>query len=262
MNRSFKKVYMLLAALFLGWGLGAQAQSTATPPADSTHHHNGMHRGWGNKPGGDGQGFRNDHQNFRGDYKDFRGGRGHDWAARNRRGFGGRQGFGGRGERIHYTPAQRTQVMAINKEYRQKAAELYNQDNSTLKQYKAGLLALQKQKKDKLAALLTPEQKTEIAARRKRMDENRQVMEVARLERLKLRLDLSDDQVAKIKAGQENLRSQFKAIHENDNLLPREKSEQMKSLMAKRNDTFKSVLTPEQYSQFEKMHHRHAPTAI
>jgi Spy/CpxP family protein refolding chaperone len=238
MNRSLKNVYMLLAALFLGWGLGAQAQSTATPPADSTHHHNGMHRGWGNKPGG------NDHQSFRDDRQ----------AAHNN--YRGRQGFGGRGERIHYTPEQRTQVMAINKEYRQKAAELYKQDNSTLKQYKAGLLALQKEKKDKLAALLTPQQKTEIATRRKRMDENRQVMEVARLERLKLRLNLSDDQVAKIKAGQENLRSQFKAIHENDNLLPQQKMEQMKSLMAKRNDTFKSVLTPEQYSQFEKMHHR------
>ncbi len=107
---------MLLAALFLGWGLGAQAQSTATTPADSTHHHNGMHRGWGNKPGGDGQSFRSDHQGgqhdwgFHDNHKGFRGGRGHDWAARNRRGFGGRQGFGGRGERIHYTPAQRTQV--------------------------------------------------------------------------------------------------------------------------------------------------------
>jgi Spy/CpxP family protein refolding chaperone len=222
MNRSFRKVYMLLAALFLGWGLGAQAQSTATPPAD--------HQGGQNQ---------------------------RSWSSHNYHHHrGGRQGFGGRGERIHYTPAQRTQVMAINKEYRQKAADLFNQDNSTLKQYKAGLLALQKEKRDKLAALLTPQQKTEIATRRKRMDENRQVMEVARLERLKLRLNLSDDQIAKIKAGQENLRSQFKAIHENESLLPQQKMEQMKTLMAKRNDTYKSVLTPEQYSQFEKMHHR------
>ena len=151
--------------------------------------------------------------------------------------------------------------MAINKEYRQKSEDLFKQDNSTLKQYKAGLLALQKEKKDKLAALLTPQQKDQMAARKKRMDENRQVMEVARLERLKLHLSLSDDQVAKIKAGQENLRSQFKAIHENDNLLPQQKMEQMKALMAKRNDTYKSVLTPEQYTQFEKMHHRR-PEAI
>ena len=147
--------------------------------------------------------------------------------------------------------------MAINKDYRQKSEDLFKQDNLTLKQYKAGLIALQKDKKDKLQALLTPRQKDEMAARRKRMTENAQVMEVARLERLKLRLNLSDDQVTKIKTGQEALHSQVKAIHENDNLLPQQKMEQMKALMAKRNDTFRAVLTPDQYTQFEKMsHHR------
>ena len=39
--------------------------------------------------------------------------------------------------------------------------------------------------------------------------------------------------------------------------MPQEKREQMKALMAKRNDTYKSVLTPEQYGQFEKMHEQH-----
>ena len=144
--------------------------------------------------------------------------------------------------------------MAINKDYRQKSQDLFKQDNLTLKQYKTGLIALQKDKKDKMAALLTPQQKDQLTARRKRMDENRQVMEVAHLERLKLRLNLSDDQVARIKTGQENLHSQVKAIHENDDLLPQQKMEQMKALLAKRNDTYKAVLTPEQYSQFEKMH--------
>jgi hypothetical protein len=147
--------------------------------------------------------------------------------------------------------------MAINKDYRQKSEDLFKQDNLTLKQYKAGLVGLQKDKKDKLQALLTPQQKDEMAASRKRMAENAQVMEVARLERLKLRLNLSDDQITKIKTGQEALHSQVKAIHENDNLLPQQKMEQMKALIAKRNDTYKAVLTPDQYTQFEKMsHHR------
>ena len=144
--------------------------------------------------------------------------------------------------------------MAINKEYRQKSEDLFKQDDITLKEYKAGLVALQKEKKEKVAALLTPQQKDQVAARKNRMDENRKVMEAAHLERLKLRLNLTDDQVAKIKAGTENLHNQVKAIHENDNLLPQQKHEQMKALLAKRTDTFKSVLTPEQYSQFEKMH--------
>ena len=145
--------------------------------------------------------------------------------------------------------------MAINKDYRQKSQDLFKQDNITLKQYKAGLIALQKEKKDKLQGLLTQQQKDEMAARRKRMSENAQVMAVAHLERMKLHLGLNDDQVAKIKAGQENLRSQAKAIRENDNLLPQQKMQQMRTLMAKRDDTYKTVLTADQYTQFEKMRH-------
>jgi len=222
-----KKAGLLLGALFLCWA--AQAQSTNNTPADSTHHQYGMHHGWGHRPGGDSLAKAN--------------------------GFHRGPGFRGHhGEAIHYTPEQRKQLMAINKEYRQKSEDLFKQDNLTLRQYKAGLITLQKEKKEKTAALLTQQQKDQLASRKKRMDENHQVMEAAHLERLKLRLNLTDDQVAKIKAGQEDLHSQFKAIHENDNLLPQQKREQMKALLAKRNDTYKAVLTPDQYSQFEKMH--------
>jgi Spy/CpxP family protein refolding chaperone len=160
------------------------------------------------------------------------------------------------GNGIQYTPEQRRQLMAINKEFHDKSAELFKQDNITLKEYKTGLLALQKDKRSKMEALLTPEQKDQIAARKKRSEERRQVAEAARMERLKLRLNLSDDQVAKIKAGQADLHAQARSIYENDNLLPQQKMEQMKDLMAKRKDVFKSVLTPEQFSKFEEMSHR------
>jgi len=49
-------------------------------------------------------------------------------------------------------------------------------------------------------------------------------------------LKTRDDQVAKIKAGQAGLHTQIKAIHDNDNLLPQQKMEQMKGLMARRKD--------------------------
>jgi len=285
MNRKFspllQRALLFSGALLIGWAANAQSTTNPSNPSDTTHTHphgSMYHHHQGNPMGGDSTGKRDfahrgpggGHDGFRGNRDGFRGGqgfRGRDGWAFHRRGEGfrqggegfhrGGQGFRHGGEHIRYTPEQRKQVMAINKDYRQKSEDLFNQDNLTLKQYKAGLVALQKDKKDKLQALLTPQQKDEMAARRKRMTENAQVMEVARLERLKLRLNLSDDQVTKIKTGQEALHSQFKAIHENDNLLPQQKMEQMKALMAKRNDTFKAVLTPDQYTQFEKMsHHR------
>ena len=251
-----KRALFLSGALILGWT--ARAQSSTPPPAtsDTTHHHDGMHHRWDprqNGPGRDSAWANHRPGQGRGFNRDGRG----EYARGGQRGFG-RGGFGhGREFGPRYTPQQRQQVAAINKDYRQKSADLFKQDNLTLKQYKAGLIALQKEKKDKLQGLLTQQQKDEMAARRKRMSENVQVMQVARLERLKLHLNLTVDQVAKIKAGQDNLRGQVQAIHENDNLLPQQKMEQMKALIAKRNDTYKAVLTPDQYTQFEQMsHHR------
>lgn len=263
------KLLLVPALLLFGWAASAQTTGNNNS-ADTTHHHM-MHHRWGGNPGGPGHdslAFHRHGANGRDGYAFHRPGEGrfgqHGRFGQQDR-FGRQHRFGrhGRGawsqghDFVHYTPEQRKQVMAINKDYRQKTEDLYKQDNITLRQYKAGLIALQKEKKTKLQALLTPQQKDEIASRRKQMSENVQVMAVARLERLKLRLSLSDDQVAKIKASQENLHSQFKAIHENDNLLPQEKREQVKTLMTTRNETLKSVLTPDQYTKFQRMsHHR------
>lgn len=239
----FPKALLLAGALLTGWAATAQS-STDNISADSTHHKDmsGMHR----RGGGEG----------------FRGGE-RGWASRGGmhgrgEGFGHGEGFG-RGERIHYTPEQRKQVIAINTEYRKKSADLFKQDNITLREYKAGLVALQKEKKSKLEALLTPKQKEELAARKKKAAENMQVKAAARMERLKIRLSLSDEQVAKLKAGQESFHTQMKAIHENEALLPQQKMEQLKDLAAKRQDSFKAVLTPEQLSKFQEMSHRHRP---
>jgi hypothetical protein len=154
---------------------------------------------------------------------------------------------------IRYTPEQREQIKAINEDYSKKWQNLYNQDNITLHEYKSQLLALQKDKKSKMVDLLTPEQKNEIEKWKKHAEEKMQVRSAAYLESMKIHLNLSDDQTAKIKLQQESFHAQQIAIHHNDNLLSFQKKEQMKTLMAKRDDAMKSVLSQEQFSQFEKM---------
>ena len=166
------------------------------------------------------------------------------------------QGRSRQHNRIKYTQEQRQQAMAINKNYQQQSADLFKQDKITLKEYKSRLLILQKDRKQKLADLLTPQQKDQMAAAKKRRMENNQVHQVARMERLRLHLGLTDDQVAKLKSGQEDLRNQFQSVRMDDNLLPQQKMEQLKTLMAKRNDNFKAVLTPDQYAKFEQMHNQ------
>jgi hypothetical protein len=258
-----QKIFIFLLALSCSVATQAQSTGDGANGTDTTHRM-GMHRGWGRHNGSDslhrhdggwqGMSRRDDREG--GDRQDSR-------SFRKPGGFSrGGWGRGWAGEHIHYTPEQRRQVQTIDMDYRKKAADLFKNDNQTLGQYKAGLIALQKEKKGKLQALLTPEQKDQIAKRKQRMSENMQVMAAARMERLKIRLNLSDDQVASLRSKEQGLRSQLQSIHENDNLLPQQKMEAFKELGSKRKDIIKSVLTPDQLSKFNEMetdHRQHRP---
>jgi len=102
-----------------------------------------------------------------------------------------------------------------------------------------------------LDGLLTAEQKAKIAEGKKRIADNMQVQAAARLERMKINLGLKDDQVAKIKTAQTQLREKMKALHEDESLLPEQKKAQMKALMDQQKESLKSVLTAEQLAKLE-----------
>src|SRR5690349_21494514 len=138
MNRNnsslLRKTIFLLGALTIGWAAEAQTGTNPANPSipttpSDTTQRQGMHHRRGGHNGGD---------------------------------------FAGHGL-THYTHEQRQQVAAINTEYHQRSAALYKKDDITLKEYKASCLALQKEKKEKIESLLTPQQTEEMAARRKRI---------------------------------------------------------------------------------------------
>lgn len=264
-----QKIFIFLGAIFFALTVNAQSVdgngNTNNNAKDSTHRY-GMHRSWGHRDGSDtlhhrdGQAFSRDWRGEGrpgGDRQGFRSFRrpGDGWA--------GGPGMGREGaRRLHYTPEQRKQIRDINTDYHKKAADLFKNDNMTLGQYKAGLIALQKEKKAKLQGLLTPEQKDRLAKGKQRAAENAQVMAAARMERLKIRLGLSDQQVATLRSKEEALHTQLRSIHENEDLLPQQKMEQFKELASKRKDMIKSVLTPDQLTKFNEMemaHQSHRP---
>ncbi|HEY4875119.1 MAG TPA: hypothetical protein VIH86_06075 [Puia sp.] len=240
-----KKLLSFSVIIFFFCAANAQVTDNANNMSDSSHHH--MRREWN----------RNSKDSL---HREFRGNRDE---AMNRFGEGnGMNSFHSRGgnrfgwsrmNHLHYSAEQRKQMHTINEDYRKKSQDLYKQDNITLREYKSQLLALQKDKKSKLQNLMTPDQQNEMEKWKKHASEEMQVKAAANLERMKIHLNLSDDQTAKIKSQQAEFRSQMQAIHQNDNLLPYQKKDQMKALIAKRQDAMKSVLTPEQFSQFEKM---------
>ncbi len=240
------KICVLSACLCVG-SAALKAQTSGGAPADTTHRHFAHKDGQFKRgPGGHqwgGPGGVGDRQ----------------WAGRG--GWGRPGGWGhhrgpGFGEMAHvrYTPEQRKQIQSIDADYRKKKEELYKQDNLTLGAYKSQLIGLDKDRRSKMQALLTDDQKKQIADSKQRAAENAQVMAAAHLEWMKISLQLTDDQASKIKAQSETFRAQVQAIRENDNLLPDQKREQMKALFDKQKADFASVLTPDQQAKFKDMH--------
>src|SRR5215831_14025307 len=135
MNSKSQKILknsLLAAGILLTCGM-VQAQSTDNK-SDSTQH--SMHHR-SPRNGGDGPAMR--HPGYESSRPQSGG-----WADRGGWGrHGGERGRFGRGERIHYSPEQRTQLAAINKDYHDKSAALFQKDNITLNEYKAGLRSLQ-----------------------------------------------------------------------------------------------------------------------
>ncbi len=147
---------------------------------------------------------------------------------------------------------QKQQAKIIQQEFSTKVKTLKKNDAITMGEFKKQMAALQADRKTKMTALLTAEQKATIANRKKRMQEEAQVQAAARLERMKIKLELSEEQVAKIKSNQQVSREKAKAIRENSQLSKMEQQEQLKDLKLKQKEMLLSVLTKEQKSKLEE----------
>jgi hypothetical protein len=247
-----QKIFSILVFVFFCWTASGQSTQNNIYSKDSTY----RHRGYGNWSSRDG------HDSL--SKRDFRHGGMHWGHASNRNyhyrlmhgfdAFGNHNRFARKMRALHFTPDQTRQMRAIKMDFARKSSELYSKDDLTLREYKAQLQVLQKDRRTKLQDLLSPEQKNEIAEFKKTRQENVQVMAAAHLERMKIHLQLSDSQVAAIKSQQQNLHTQVQSIGENDLLSRDQKSQQIHALFFKHKDAIKSVLTPEQITGFENMH--------
>ncbi len=235
-----KKLITLSASLlFIVCFATAQKQ-----PGDSSRWHGAQGRGGAHQgPGGMRNGGSEGH-GFKG-----RGG-----FAAHRGGFGGERG-------VRLTDDQRKQIKTLNDSYHKQLVALEANDKLSLGEYKSQLAAVHKSHETQVQGIYTDEQKKKIASAKTEREINMKAMGAARMEKMKLQLGLSDDQVAKIKTQQTQMQSQLKALHENSDLLPDQKRDQMQTLFAQQKTQLKSVLTPDQASKLDSMqkHNFHRP---
>lgn len=174
-----------------------------------------------------------------------------------------------KGERHHHQMAlqklnlsedQKAQFKTLNEGFRKEMQELKKQDNITVKEWKSRKEKLRNDHKKNIEGLLTQDQKEQL----KKMKEERKGEMAARGEKrmdmMKEKLALTDEQSAKMKELHSGLSEKMKVIRENKSLEPEQKKEQIQELMKQNKEKMKSILTEDQLKKLkdgkEKRFHR------
>lgn len=154
---------------------------------------------------------------------------------------------------LNLTEDQKKQLKADNEDYKKQLQALNKNENITVKESRDKKYALKKERKQKLMALLTTEQKAKLEQLKQQKEQQRQQMADQKLDKMKAKLGLSDDQVAQIKDQRKTTHDKLKAIKENDKLSRTEKKQQLDAVKNDSKESFKKILTPDQLNKMEEM---------
>lgn len=154
---------------------------------------------------------------------------------------------------ITLSDAQKEQLKASRESTKSQLKELNKNEDITVKEYKARKAAIMKTQKEQMDKLLTKEQKNQLAQNKAERKGRHEAGMVKRLDKMKTRLNLSDEQVKKIKSNSEASMAKVKAIRENEQLSPGDKKAQLMAIRESQKNSFKEILTPEQISKMEEM---------
>lgn len=152
---------------------------------------------------------------------------------------------------LNLTDAQKTQMKANREEYKKQMQALKQDQNITVKEMNARKAALRQQQKTRMEALLTPDQKSKMAQAKLQREADAKQRSEKKLDKMMLKLGLSDDQVNRLRVQRESTHAQMKTIRENESLSPELKKQQMMALKNSAKEEHKRILTAEQLKKME-----------
>ena len=158
--------------------------------------------------------------------------------------------------KLNLTEDQKAKFKAQHENFRKQMEELKKNDNITVKEWKAKMEALRKDNKAKLDGILTGEQKAQIEKMKAEQKAFHEIDAKARMEKMKLRLGLSDEQAAKMQQNRTEMTEKMRSIRENKSLNDEQKKEQIKELLKSNKEKMKSILTEEQLKKIKEMKHK------
>lgn len=159
-----------------------------------------------------------------------------------------RDGF----HRLNLSEDQKAKFKSMNEDFRKQMDELKKNDNITVKEWRSKMENLRKDHRDKMSSLLTEDQKAQINKSRQERINRKGERSKAGIDRMKTRLNLTDDQAARLKQSRSDMAEKFKAIRENQSLTDVQKKEQVQELKKKQQENLKTILTEEQLKRLHE----------
>lgn len=158
---------------------------------------------------------------------------------------------------LNFTDAQKAQAKTINEDARKKMQELNKNESITVKEQRDRKAAIQKERKTKMDGLLTAEQKAKQTQLRAEHKAKKEAGYAKRLDKMKTNLNLTDDQVAKLKTKRAANHAKAEQIKKNESLSREQKKAQMMALKAESKEQNSKIFTPEQLKKKEEMKKAH-----
>ena len=153
---------------------------------------------------------------------------------------------------LNLTTEQKQSLQTNREEYKSQLSALNKNENISVKDARDQRFALRKANHEKMMAILTPAQKYKLEQLKTERKTKQTAMAATRMDKMKAKLNLTDDQVAKIKASREAVQQQMKTIRDNDKLSRTEMKTQMLAVKEQNKNNIKSILTADQAAKMEQ----------
>jgi len=158
----------------------------------------------------------------------------------------------GLAKELNFSEQQKEQLKTISGNYHQKMALLSNDESITVKEMRDRKAAISKEYHLAFQNILTQEQKDKLADMRRKAEERRKMMAEKKLDKMKEKLKLSDDQTAKIRQVNEKYIEQYKKYLTMDGKDRSVKREQLSGLKKQQKEDIQAILTPDQQKQLDE----------
>jgi Spy/CpxP family protein refolding chaperone len=156
-------------------------------------------------------------------------------------------------KQLNLTPDQQKQLDVSRANFKTQMIALNKDESMTVKDYRDKKYALRKEQKAAFMAILTPDQKTKLVQIKQDMKAKMDTIATKRLDKMKLELNLSNEQVATIKANRQALRTKIETILQNDSLSRLDLKTQLMAIKKANKDSMKTVLTADQYTKWQEL---------